>query len=285
MRLSIGTIVYEMGKVSIREALRSAQRLGFEFVDFAAFQSGDPTLLTQKARTDVVELFKGSGFKSSQLLMINTHDIASSETSVKDKILDYMKRCADFQLELGGRQVLVCWGCGVYKNSVVKEQSWINAVSLIREYACWCLDKKILIELELDPHVYFIVNNLGKMVKFIEDVGMPNVFPNIDVGHLCLTRESPPTMEKLKGRILHVHLSETDTFEHTNSIIGTGKADFKAYVDKVLELGIENNCRAYGEVAVAGIELGDVGTFVDDPERWIRESLSYLEKTVPELTL
>jgi SNF2 family DNA or RNA helicase len=36
---------------------------------------------------------------------------------------------------------------------------------MIRDYAQWGLDKGILVDLELDPHVYFVVNSLQK--KFI----------------------------------------------------------------------------------------------------------------------
>ena len=121
------------------------------------------------------------------------------------------------------------------------------------------------------------------MARVIEDVGMPNVFPNVDIGHLCITREAPNTLEKLRDRILHVHISETDTFEHTNSIIGTGNADFRAYIDKVLELGIEDNCKEYEDACVAGIEMGEPGGSVDDPDRWVKESLDYLRKVLPEL--
>jgi len=284
MRLAINTFVYEVGKVPIKTALKSAKKFGFKFVDLAAYNSGDPALMGREESKELVKMFKNLGFKSSQLLLVNTQNMASSDASVRKRTLEYMKKCTDFQLELGGRQVLVCWGCGVYEDKIMKEQTWINSVNIIREYAEWCLDKKVLIDLELDPHVYFVVNNLEKMAKMIEDVEMPNVFANIDIGHLCITRESPKTMEKVKGRILHTHLSETDTFEHTNSIIGTGKVDFKSYIDKLLELGIEENCKKYDEAAVAGIEMGEPGGQVDEPDRWVRESLTYIKRVLPELT-
>ena len=72
---------------------------------------------------------------------------------------------------------------------------------------------------------------------------------------------------------------------HTNSIIGSGKVDFRSYVDKVVELEIEDNCRRYDEVAVAGIEMGEPGGTVDDPDRWVKKSLSYIRKALPELSL
>lgn len=283
MRLALNTFVYEVGKVPIEEALQSAARLGFMFVEYAAYDSGDPTSMDKARRSEVVKIFKDNGLECSQMLLANCENMASPDPTKREEVMEYMKRCADFQLELGGKQVLVCWGCGVLESGVMPEESWMNTVSSIREYAEWSLDKGILIDLELDPHVYFVVNNTVKMAKVIEDVGMPNVFPNVDIGHLCITREAPNTLDKLKDRILHVHLSETDTFEHTNSILGTGNADFKAYTDKVLELGIEKNCQKYGEVCVAGIEMGEPGGSVDDPERWVRESLDYLDQILPKL--
>jgi sugar phosphate isomerase/epimerase len=139
---------------------------------------------------------------------------------------------------------------------------------------------------ELDPHVYFIVNNTYRLAKAVEDLGLPNVYPNVDVGHLVITREGPESLEKLKNRLLHVHLSETESFAHTNSILGTGAVDFKVYVDKLLELGIEENCQKMGEPCVAGIEMGSEasGGFVEDPDSWVEQSLGYLQKILPELT-
>jgi len=53
----------------------------------------------------------------------------------------------------------------------------------------------------------------------------------------------------------------------------------------VLELGIEQNCARYGEACVAGIEMGEPGGTVDDADRWVRESLAYLETVLPGLTM
>ena len=86
----------------------------------------------------------------------------------------------------------------------------------------------------------------------------------------------------LEGVFL-AHLSETNNFDHTNSILGTGVTDFRSYLDKVVQLGIEENCRRLGEPCVAGIEMGARGGFVDDPEHWVQESLEYLAGILPEV--
>ncbi len=119
----------------------------------------------------------------------------------------------------------------------------------------------------------------------MEDINMPNLYPNVDVGHLVITREEPEQLEKLKSRLLHVHLSETESFAHTNSILGTGAVDFKAYVDKFWNWESKKIVR-YGRTLCAGIEMGSEasGGFVEDPDMWVEESLKYLAKKLPELT-
>jgi sugar phosphate isomerase/epimerase len=284
MYLALNTFVYEIAKAPIERALQSASTFGFRFIEYAAYHSGDPTLMDKDRRKEVARILKDSGLESSQLLLLNTQHIASPDPEERKETLDYMKACAEFQLELGGKQVLICRGCGIHEPTMMPEQAWVNMVSSLREYAQWCLDTGILIDLEVEPHVYFVVNSTAKMAKAIEDIGMSNVVANVDIGHLCILREGPDSLEKLKNRILHVHISETDTFKHTNSIIGTGVADFKAYIDKMLELGIEENCKRYGEACVAGIEMGARGGFVDNADRWVQESLDYLAKILPELS-
>ncbi len=284
MKLGLNTFCYEVAKWPIERQIDSAARLGFRYVEYAAYEFGNPAGWTAARRRDIARKFKDEGLYCSQMLLTNVEHLASSAVSRRRETLEYMKRVSEFQRDLGGRQVLVCWGCGVLERGCLPEQSWVTMVSALREFAEWALPMGILIDLELDPHVYFIVNSTVKMAKVVEDVGMENIYPNVDIGHLEITREDPACLEKLRGRIIHVHLSETDTYAHTNSILGEGKADFRVYVDKVTALGIEENCARLHEPCVAGIEMGEPGGHVDDPERWVKKSLEYLAKVLPETT-
>ena len=285
MRLAANTYVFEMASSPVAETFKAINEFGFKHVDLAIHGNGDVTEMSEGQRKDYIEMFKGYGLASSQMIMVRTGDIASPDRAKRQAVHDYMKRCCEVQLELGGKQVLVCWGCGLLDLSVPWSESWHYSVESLRAITEWGADRGLQFGIELDPHVYFIVNNIEKMVRMIEDVEMPNLYPNIDIGHMTITREAPKTLEKVKSRILHVHISETESFDHTNSIIGTGCADFKAYVDKAIELGIEDNCARIGEVATAGIEMGESEGDVDDPKRWIQESLDYLKTIMPELTL
>jgi sugar phosphate isomerase/epimerase len=285
MKLALNTLVYEVGNRGPEESLRSAVKFGFRYIEYAGIRKGNPLTMTAAQKKEAVRIVKDNGLVSSQMLMVATKDSAHPDPKKRDAVFEYMKHCADFQMELGGRQLLVCWGGGLYELGVNPELSWQYMLENVGRFAEWCLDKNLLVGFELDPHVYFIVNNTWKLAKVVEDLGLPNVYPNVDVGHLVITREDPSSLEKLKSRLLHVHLSETESFAHTNSILGTGAVDFKAYVDKLLDLGIEENCKKYGEPCVAGIEMGSEasGGFVEDPDRWVTESLEYLSRAVPYL--
>jgi sugar phosphate isomerase/epimerase len=286
MKLALNTLVYEVGNKGPDESLRSAVKFGFKYIEYAGIRKGNPATMDNSTRKETIKIVKDNGLVSSQMLLVATRDTAHPDPKKRDAVFDYMKKCADLQMEFGGRQLLVCWGGGLYELGVSPEQSWIYMLENVGRFAEWCLERDLLVGFELDPHVYFIVNNTSKLAKVVEDLGLPNVYPNIDVGHLVITREGPESLEKLKSRLLHVHLSETESFAHTNSILGTGAVDFKSYVDKLLELGIEENCKKWGEPCVAGIEMGSEasGGFVDDPDGWVQQSLDYLAGIMPYLT-
>ena len=224
------------------------------------------------------------GLHSSQMLLANVEHMACPDAKVRRQVLDYMKACSEFQLELGGRQVLVCWGCGVHLAHMTPEQAWLNSVASIRSLAKWGLDQGLLVDLEIEPHVYFILNSSDKAARMVEDIGLPNVFPNLDIGHFVINREAPHRIEKIKNKIIHIHLSETEGYEHTNSILGTGCVDFASYVRKAVELGIEENCARVNEPCIAGIEMGEPHYPVDNPDRWMQKSLKFLAKHLPEVT-
>jgi sugar phosphate isomerase/epimerase len=240
--------------------------------------------MSPEKRKTVLQRHKDFGLSCSQLLLANVEHMACPDAQTREEVLDYMKHCCEFTLELGGRQVLVCWGCGVHRADMLPEVAWLNSIDSIRRLAQWGLDKGILVDLEIEPHVYFILNSTDRAARMVEDIGMPNVFPNLDIGHFVINREAPHRIEKIKDKIIHVHLSETEGYEHTNSILGSGCVDFRSYVLKALELGIEQNCARLGEACVAGIEMGEMTRPVDNPDRWVQASLDFLAEHLPEVT-
>lgn len=285
MFLGINSYLFEEANVPITETLKQVAKAGFRYIEYAAYKSGDPTVMDKKGRKEILNIFKDNGLSCSQFQLAYVQDMAGSDKSSRDKAVDYMKQCAEFCMELGGRLMLVWYGGGSVDFNILHEQSWLNSVDSLHRIAEWCLPHKLLIDLELEPTTYSILNSVDRMAKMIEDVGLLNINANIDIGHFYINREGPRSIEKLARRMLHVHISETKGYEHTNSIIGSGAVPFKEYIDKLIELGIEENCYAVGVPCVAGIEMGSPIIPIDDPMRWVNESLKYLKDVLPELKL
>lgn len=285
MKLGFNSYVYEVAKWPIEKTLKSAAKLGFKHTEYAACGAGDPTLMNAQQRKDVIKLNTDLGLYSSQMLLAEVEHMANPDAAVRAKVMDYMKATSEFQLAMGGRQVIVCWGCGVHLPEMSPEVAWLNSINAIRELAEWGLKDGLIVDLEVEPHTYFILNSSDKAARMIEDIGMPNVYINFDIGHFTINREPPQRIQKICTRVDHVHLSETQGYDHTNSILGTGTVDFASYVHKAIELGIEDNCAKLGVPCVAGLEMGEPRYPVDDPERWMKQALEYINKILPELEL
>jgi len=240
--------------------------------------------LNQVKRRKIAHKFQLLGLTSSGMVMLVPGNIASPDSKEREKCLSYLKSCAEFQAELGGRQVLLGFGGGWKTLETSREEAWVNAASFIKEYCEWLSNFNIFLTLELDPSVYYVINDTTSMAKMIEDVEVPNLFANIDIGHLAITREPPRALEKLKDRVLHVHISDNDGKVHANWIIGRGVARVPDYLRKLIEIGIDRTCARHNETAVASLELGEIGQKIKDPDQYVQESLEYLSSNVPEIT-
>ena len=77
------------------------------------------------------------------------------------------------------------------------------------------------------------------MARFLDEVNHPAVAANIDVSHLCLSRTAPEELRRLKGRAIHVHLSDCDGQVHGDLPPGRGVVDFAPYLREIKHLDID----------------------------------------------
>src|SRR5437763_15079861 len=100
------------------------------------------------------------------------------------------------------------------------------------------------------------------MVRFIDDVNHPAVRANIDVSHLQLAGSKPEELRALKGKAIHVHISDCDGKVHGDLPPGRGVVDFPPYLREIKALGIDG---------AVSIEL----EYSPQPERiveWVRQA-------------
>ena len=285
MKLGINNGIWEVKGIKFEEAITKISNFGFKYVDILALGSVNPLFLNAKDKSSIIKKFNRADLTSSNMVMLPEGNIATPDKKERQECLLYLKSCADFQKELGGRQVLIGKGCGSKTYNTSFEQAWVNSADLIRDYCGYLYDLNMFLTLEMDPYVFYMVNNTYRMLKMIETIGAPNLFLNMDIGHLAITREPPVELRKLQNSILHIHISDNNGIIHSNAIIGSGTALIKEYLNELIDLNVEGVCNKSGEVLVAALELGEFGQDIKDIDFYISKSIEFIKNNIPEILM
>jgi sugar phosphate isomerase/epimerase len=113
------------------------------------------------------------------------------------------------------------------------------------------------------------------MVRFVDECNHPRVRANIDVSHLVLADASPLEVAKLKGKAIHVHISDCDGKVHGDLPPGRGVVKFAPYLQAIKELGIDGS---------VSIEL----EYSPDPSKivqWVEEAYTATDKLMRQVGL
>src|SRR5437588_3634201 len=155
----------------------------------------------------------------------------------------HVQRCRaylDLVYEYAAKNLLLVLGEYIWERQVIPPaEQWQTAVGNVRELGKYAADLGVQIALELEPFKLSLLNNVDTMVRFIEDVNHPAVRANIDVSHLQLSGTAPEEIRRLKGKAIHVHLSDCDGKVHGDLPPGRGVVNFGPYLREIKALGLD----------------------------------------------
>ncbi|MEX2112330.1 MAG: sugar phosphate isomerase/epimerase [Pirellulales bacterium] len=160
--------------------------------------------------------------------------------SVRRFHIERVRAYLDLAYEYEARNVLLVIGEYIWNREVIPpEEQWRLGVDAVRELGQRAGELGLEIVLELEPFGLSLVNNVETMVRFLDDVDLPNVLANLDISHLVLSRVPPEEIRRLAGRVGHVHLSDCDGKVHGDLPPGRGVVPFGPFLReiKALELG------------------------------------------------
>lgn len=153
-----------------------------------------------------------------------------------DRVLEYL----DLAYEFRAKNLLLVIGEYIWNREVIPPaDQWRLGATAVRALGEQAAELDLEIVLELEPFPLSLVNNIDTMVKFLDDVNLPNVKANIDVSHLALSRVRPEELRRLRGRAGHAHLSDCDGVKHGDLPPGRGVVDFEPYLREIKDLGID----------------------------------------------
>jgi len=166
--------------------------------------------------------------------------IADFNGSVRRFHIDRAKRYLDLAYDFRAKNLLLVLGEYIWQQEVIPPKAqWDWAVEGTRELAVHAASLGLHLALEIEPFHLSIVNNVEKMARFLDDVDHPAAMANVDISHLVLAHDAPAEIEKLAGRISHVHLSDCDGKVHGDLPPGRGCVPFVPYLNALSDAGFD----------------------------------------------
>ncbi len=191
----------------------------------------------------------------------------------------HLQRCRaylDLAYEYGAKNVLLVLGEYIWEKQVIPPaEQWQTGVRNLRELGKYAADLGVQIALELEPFKLSLVNDVESMVRFLDEVNHPAVRANIDISHLQLSKVAPEELRRLKGKAIHVHLSDCDGKVHGDLPPGRGVVNFGPYLRELKALGIDG---------AVSIEL-EYSPQPDQIVPWVREAYQATDRLMREAGL
>ena len=191
----------------------------------------------------------------------------------------HLQRCKaflDLVYEYEAKNLLLVLGEYIWQQEVIPPQEqWKVGVEHMKALGDYAADLGVQIALELEPFHLSLLNNVDNMVRFVDEVNHPAVRANIDVSHLQLSRTKPEELRRLKGKAIHVHISDCDGKRHGDLPPGRGVVDFGPYLREIKALGIDGAMSIELEYSPQPDKIAD----------WVREAYEATDRLMKAANL
>lgn len=258
MKLGIINSAFQQAGMDTATGLKQISRIGFDCVDIFTEAAGIP----QKEVRLVARTCERLGLPIVSLPVVSVGLVDFNEP-VRDFHVERTKKFIDLAKTWGAKNVLLVLGEYIWQREVIPPGAqWQWGVETCRRLGNYADRRGVDIALELEPFRLSLLNSVDAMVRFVDECGHPRVRANIDVSHLVLSDTSPADLRKLKGKAIHVHISDCDGKLHGDLPPGRGVVKFAPYLQAIKELDING---------VVSIEL----EYSPDPKRiveWVEEA-------------
>jgi D-psicose/D-tagatose/L-ribulose 3-epimerase len=251
--------------------IRMTKEIGFDTIDVFA----DPLDIDARERRLIRTECERAGLPIVSVACVAV-GLIDFNPSVQNFHIDRCEVYLDFCYELGAKNLLLVLGEYIWERQVIapKEQ-WHTAARNVRALGDYAANLDLQIALELEPFQLSLLNNVDNMVRFIDEVNHPAVRANIDVSHLQLAKVAPEELRRLKGKAIHVHISDCDGKIHGDLPPGRGVVDFGPYLREIKSLGIDG---------AVSIEL----EYSPEPAKiaeWVEEAYTATDRLMKEANL
>ncbi len=258
MKLGLINSAWAQANKDTAYGIRMTKEIGFDTIDIFA----DPLDIDVKERRLIKRECDRAGLPIVSIACVAV-GLLDFNPSVQRFHLQRCKAYLELCYEYEAKNLLLVLGEYIWERQVIPPaEQWQIGVRNCRELGKHAADLGLQIALELEPFKLSLVNDVDSMVRFLDDVKHPAVQANIDVSHLQLSNTKPEELRRLKGKAIHVHISDCDGKVHGDLPPGRGMMDFMPYLREIKALGIDG---------AVSIEL-EYSPQPDQIVEWVREA-------------
>jgi D-psicose/D-tagatose/L-ribulose 3-epimerase len=239
--------------------IRKTKDLGFDSIDIFA----DPLDTDVKERRLIKNECDQAGLPIISVACVAV-GLIDFNPSVQRFHLERVQAYLDMAYLFEAKNVLLVLGEYIWQKEVIPPaEQWATAVKHVRALGEYAEDLGLEIALEIEPFQLSLLNDVTSMASFLDDADRQAVKANLDISHLALAGQPASAVEKLRGRVAHVHISDCDGKVHGDLPPGRGVVDFPPYLRAIKDLAIPG--------AAISIEL----EYSPEPEKiaeWVGEA-------------
>lgn len=264
MKLGIINSAFDQAGVDTVTGLEHIARIGFDTVD----------LFTEATTLSAGDARRIAGTcERLNLPIVSLPVVALGLIDLNDPVrtfhIERCKRFIDLAAELQASNILLVLGEYLWQREIIPAaDQWRWAVEGCRILGDYADTKNVDIALELEPFRLSLLHNVSEMARFIDECAHPRVRANIDISHLVLADCGPESLSLLKGKAIHVHISDCDGMVHGDLPPGRGIVKFSPYLQAIKALGMDG---------AISIEL----EYSPDPARiveWVEEAYTETDR-------
>ena len=264
MRLGIINSAFQQVGIDTVTGLKHISRIGFDTVD--VFTEAMTISKKEIALVDRTSQKLGLPVISLPVVAVGLVDF---NDPVREFHVERCKKFIDLAVAWGAKNILLVLGEYIWQREVIPPAAqWRWGIETCRTLGDYGDRRNIDIALELEPFRLSLLNSVDAMARFVDECNHPRVRANIDISHLVLSDTGPGDLKKLKGKAIHVHLSDCDGKVHGDLPPGRGVVKFMPYLQAIKELKIDG---------VISIEL----EYSPQPEKiveWVEEAYTETAK-------
>jgi sugar phosphate isomerase/epimerase len=244
--------------------IRMTKEIGFDTIDIFA----DPLDTDARERRLIRQECTKAGLPIVSVACVAV-GLVDFNPSVRKFHLERCQKYLDMCYEFEAKNLLLVLGEYIWNQEVIPPaEQWQAGVTSCRVLGEYAANLGLQIALELEPFPLSLLNSVDSMDRFITEVNHPAVRANIDVSHLHLAKVAPAELRRLRGKAIHVHLSDCDGKKHGDLPPGRGVVDFAPYLREIKALGIDGALSIELEYSPQPDKIAD----------WVREAYTATDR-------